>query len=867
MQQVYYLVSPYLGGSPAKKDSARSGHRAVNHILNYRLTETTPEMNPEILETESETTAGTTGFYNEALSSRIVGYDSYKPSNYLADDISYESRAYFSRYRLVGTVENPVRHTWNIADWMNDPQFSQRFQGAMGIRGTFKIKITWSTDPMTQGLYLLCYIPPNFVMPGSTLMITAASWLPYFTGLPHVLLNVARDSSAELVVPYVGETPFMPLYDTRTYNHQCGKAVLIPVVDLKSGVSPVKVVFNTYFALDNAELHGTQPNVAHLQAAAAAGTAVVEALRKSKLISTAAGFLHGWINANEDSSPIRRAASWIVGGAGKIADMMGFSKPIDVKTVQQVCIQSYNDTVACDKTFTGVVLANNSDAGLSYLDLSGAGIDEMTIKHICSRYEYFKTFEMAKTDNREKILSTWTVTPQSFAVMEEVTTATHKYSYQVPTHPMYLSTLFGKWRGSFAFKVVPVCTRFHAARLRVVMSISGTANQAYTNMSYTHTAIINLDEPDTWEFTVPFMGMNPWRRTMNIPNFYENNVTVTIFVENALIAPDSVSPTISFAVFVKGGDDLEFAELGDSWPSLPETNLRWVPWMYNLQTSGSGSGKAVESAPVIDAAKVLPGIAKTQSGFSLAPSSPASVAAHSVAVGDPIRSIRACLKRFMYCWSSASQNMYAVVTPWLPRTGTDETAPPDLLSLIAPMYTFYRGGLRYFANNYYPVRASLVHWRAPNGPYANCTAEAAAWLNAYQNSMVTVHCCVNEPLKVEVPYYHDSQCINMWTSYNDGLDGDWNIKYGSTRLELGLFINHYLGNTGAHIQRAAADDFDLGFLVSAPPLLNITPVVPPSGKAAISGSAEDKRRTTAEKAVVELLSEEELKNTDLSVKL
>ena len=206
----------------------------------------------------TDQTTGTTSFVADQLETEI--YDgSIEAPRFTRDIVSYDSRDFFSTYRKVATSVNRAdSETYAVKDFMNHDQFKFRYQGALGIRGDFKFRVTWNADPMIQGLYMLSYTPP-FVQSSETDLGTWGNKM-WYSQCPYTLINIARDNSAELIVPYVGQTAFIPLCPANNVpTDQAGRLTITPIFQPASSVSPVSIVFNVYFALDNVELFGKQP--------------------------------------------------------------------------------------------------------------------------------------------------------------------------------------------------------------------------------------------------------------------------------------------------------------------------------------------------------------------------------------------------------------------------------------------------------------------------------------------------------------------------------------------------------------------------------------------------------------------------------
>ena len=229
--------------------------------------------------------------------------------------------------------------------------------------------------------------------------------------------------------------------------------------------------------------------------------------------------------------------------------------------------------------------------------------------------------------------------------------------------------MFPKWRGSIKIKVVPCATRFHSSRIRVAISQNGSSTEMYNNMSYTHTVIVDLSDPTTREFDIPYISFNPWR---SMPTA-EERVVARFYLENPLVAPEAVSATVPVAIFVKAGNDFEFTHLRqpntDYIPSIP-LNARDA----ELQCDGQFRGLNIGSDSVI---------------------------AHQLACGDPVRSLRSQIKRFCLAIRANTKQMRVFGIPISRGLTSDGTDPLDLLSLVSLMFTFARGSTRYIVYSHH----------------------------------------------------------------------------------------------------------------------------------------------------------------------
>ena len=107
-----------------------------------------------------------------------------------------------------GTI---AQRSFPIADFIKNPTRLNKLRGSVGFKGTFGLKIVWNSEPLTSAIGLLAYVPPG------ALSKQRFIGTPFLTGCPHVVFNFATHTSAELFIPYVGESPYVPLDTTDTY--------------------------------------------------------------------------------------------------------------------------------------------------------------------------------------------------------------------------------------------------------------------------------------------------------------------------------------------------------------------------------------------------------------------------------------------------------------------------------------------------------------------------------------------------------------------------------------------------------------------------------------------------------------------------
>ena len=757
---------------------------------------------------ETVTTTDTVGFTDEAVEQTIGRAqrisEVYKESN-VTDSTTTVSQ-YLSRLRKVDSFNFSDR-TFFVKDMMNNPQILDKLRGSMGVTGSFHFRITWNSDPMIQGLYIMAYVPYGVDFPSSH--ITANGM--FLSGCPHVLINIARDTAADLIVPYVGETPYIPMVPaTLLYEKQLGALVLASLDPVRSSASPITLNGSLFFALKDAQTLGNVGMHAEFQAAAsllALGNAAAEAVKKSKVVSTGSQSIADWLNKDSGSGfvpTLRKSAGWLFGGVSKIADLLGWSKPFSLVAVQPVANLPMADLVTSDATFTGLKFANNTDAGIGSVDLSDNGTDQLQIRNFI-RKELIPVqgaiggILIKKTDLPGHLCGRYDVNFLSWK------SPSHRGDYDVVAlnHFSFLAEIFEKWRGSHTLHLVPSCTKFHSCRLRVVFTpfyaTNENALEIYENMSYTYSWVVDISDPSTWAIDIPFMNINPWSLTG------ETSGSVLFFLENPLVAPDNVHPEIRVFCFAEPGDDLEFAQ--------PHAAKNFQPWQttdepgtvnWNRFRNINPMNVEPDYYPPAELQGTIGTSRDVDESVAFVKSHTQSTTANLLAMGDPVRSLATVLRRFWPAMrTEAPSNGYFVVPR--PFNFSSDFKNPDMIALIAMNYGFFRGGMRFASQNNQTGEIFVYAGFSTDDGSMNCVGVDPTVTYMLGGQIIPFG--VIDPVKFELPYYQTTIAMNNWKRF--GGDGQWmnslvHVRYADEQVAHTLVL------------RSVADDFQFGFLIGAP---------------------------------------------------
>jgi len=419
------------------------------------------------------------------------------------------------------------------------------------------------------------------------------------------------------------------------------------------------------------------------------------------------------------------ATQTVARGVGAIARFFGFSRPINPEQPETTYVVSMPNTCNTNVHDTAVKLSldvkqeTTIDPGIVGLP----GTDELALTTFFQRESYITQFPWATTAGAETILWTTLVTP----IMMDVSNLDGQLGYRM-TSLCYGSLPFHYWRGSLIYRFVVAASPYHKGKLTVrydPRAIPPTAPPEY-NVNYTH--VLDIEESMDFEIKVGWTNTLPYlefpKLTLEDPvDDYPQPVWSTndahwdyvgrqfgngvleVSVQNCLGVPNTiVDNDVSVLVFVRAADDYEVAGPDD-------TNIQQLSL---LPQSGIMQEDANTGVGRPDASPLQLTVGSSGSPEDL-------LAIHD---GDPVTSMRQCLKRYnlhnafaldfnnwgMFKWTRSDFPHYRGLTVvgidvvQRPPDFPVSAAPPvntaynvcktTLLNYITPGFVLRRGGLR-----------------------------------------------------------------------------------------------------------------------------------------------------------------------------
>lgn len=469
---------------------------------------------------------------------------------------------------------------------------------------------------------------------------------------------------------------------------------------------------------------------------------------------------------------------------------------------------------------TSVILATSVENSIEPRnDIFGSAADDMDINYLCKHRCYVDSFTMDNTQTKDTLLYSFPVTP-----------GWCKFDFGTfkPTITAYVASMFEYWRGGLRFKIQAAKTAYHSGRVRIVyLPAAKTADVDDSDQAYNW--VLDLCNSSEIEFTIPYNNYIEWTRCRLVDSTVDVGQTslgvIRIEVLNQLRAPDSVSPTIDFNVWLAGDSDLQFSipSFQNYIPSLPDaTNItigeksRRKPLLeekFFAQVLGSQQDKGfndMEDKPQLFSMRV-----------------PAAIEPCKDTIGEIITNLRYLCRRFSYYDVVPSSQettinveypLYyfgALFDPTSSSQSTSRITPVDYISFL---YRFFRGGMRYkFMKEATDLTGSLGYQEAMLLPGVNVGSIPAVVpdtiYNRFRDGSATfihrVYSLINPILEVTTPFF--SQTTIRPIIGNDQIQPKE------------LYTNSLLyrttsNNSTVEVLRATSDDFTFGWIVGPPRL-------------------------------------------------
>jgi hypothetical protein len=791
------------------------------------------------------------------------------------DGADHTLKSFFARPKKIldGTwstsaTQGQVLTSINVPfDMLNFDVMTDKLRGFLGFRGKAIIRLVANATRFQQGRLLLNFFPQNDVNVARHDMTNFTSWgsasIIYATQLPRVDFDPSNDTDVMLEVPYITDNLYFNLVSGEGSAGIANLIVYSPLID-PTGTGQVNWTIFVHF--EDVELeYATYPSSLFTQAGPGAkgGTRSkkttnrkppdeVEATKaKTGPVSSVLGTVADIATALVDVpilSSIAAPVSWVAGALRDVAAFFGFSKPQNIHAVQFVNNNPHRNAVNSTGTDNSYNLGLFEDNKVQHLPgFAGTDVDEMSINHIIAIPAFYTSFNWAASATAGTSISTIPCDPSLYFQTTSAQTV-NGTTGQTGVHciPLtYISQMFAKYRGSIRFTYKLVKTEFHSGRLLVVFG-AGTQNTAdinFTNTAYTHREILDIRESTEFTFVCPYASTRPYH---DIPSGIGGSADphttygyISVYVLNPLVAPPTVSQTVTMLVEVSAAEDFEFAI-----PSM----LRTMPYMLNFPSISPYPGPAPGVPPVItQAGDTVDGTvtASVHEQKTYKPIGSSSLVqdhhdSAALCIGEKIVSLRHLLKRSLasFAFNSTATSMCIVpniplaMTPGVP--GTNFWHYFDYYDFIAPLYGLFRGSVvikRLYTPHVTDVRttAYVSMYQRPiqagDSQYIRYT-NIDCYGNAITQAVVPLSDEMNEFPEYSIPYYSDRHVSVNTIATNAQTQVS---SYHRPTTVLGVMTRYPTTPEYDDVySRSVGEDFSFGYFLSTVPLFYIQTVSQPA---------------------------------------
>lgn len=740
----------------------------------------------------------------------------------------------------------------DITPFLSSTNVASKVNGWFSLRGTWHCKLTINAQPMQQGRLSMGFLPRL----DSTRIAQLDETLYTRTQRPRVDIDAAVDTNVTLSMPYISPYLGINLTDGTGRMGQFSAWVYSPLLT-PSG--PTTVGYSVYMWMTDVELQyptfvaQVRDDVFRAQVGSSSRGNTVEAERADTGSGLNVAKSIGLSMVKElvpTISSLGGIPEWakVVLKGGAMA--MGWSKPIGKFMAGRMESGVFAHTNHADGTTfarnMGIILENRIEP---YPGFAGQDVDEMSYNYICSIPAYHSATTWATGPGSGTLLLTIPLTPSTFEY------AVSLWQYRLPVN--YVAQFHRLWRGSFMFHFKIVKTSFHSGRLMLVWRPgSYTSGGTLSDSQYCYREVLDLRESNEFSVTIPYVSTTPYKAKDNNGVFPSVGV-IQLFVLAPLVAPTTVTQSVSILTEVCACDDLEFAE--------PVRPLCYPVAPGSTQVLGRSPEEEIFDAEVVEETQEgvdTPKVSRSTKKKSADPKveRPAfkaqvlgeeecesdrsatialtddpicsttmydAVSNATHCIGEKITSIKQLLLRAAPWMSFDSPAGGSTVRfrdkffSGVEATGYAVSRMPtnmDYLNLFAPMYALCRGSFRYLmytttntnVNGTWRVSLSSVDTQfGANLVQTVAVADVNKLWNLSYNT-VLAHNITAGGVEIQTPFY--SSLPSKYTEINTALTA------GFTSDDNMVSLRHTASSVVV-VMRAAGDDFSFGFFIGVPPTI------------------------------------------------
>jgi hypothetical protein len=488
---------------------------------------------------------------------------------------------FLSRPVLINSIAwqetDVVTHTTSIRPWynfFNDTRIKYKLNNWAFIKCNLKIKVVFNASPFYYGAAMMVYQPlpafkPNNIYDDSTLN----TMIPY-SQMKRAMIYPQHAEGIEMTLPFFLPTNFLHVSTAQEFTDMgLLKFVIMSQLQSANGTTGTGIGVNIYAWAENVVLSGPTVGLSMqdgvMQDGDEYGNGPIS--RPASAIASVAARLGDVPVIGKFATATSIGASAV----SSIAKLFGFTNVPNIANqhgVQQRPLPPIATTEIC-YPFEKLTVDSKNELTIDHRSVGLPPMDEMCISNLVQRESYLTQFNWTTSNSTNDLLWNTAVTPQLYAATGD----SNFYLYMPPM--CWLSTMFHQWRGDVIFRFRVVCSQYHKGRLRISFDPDGYAGENIASDAVSATVvmteILDLSEKLDIEMRIPYQQFLAWCGTKVSTDLTQSatpygtaatfrhvrgstNGSLTIRVLNTLSAPVA-SSTISVLVFVRGAENMEFA--------------------------------------------------------------------------------------------------------------------------------------------------------------------------------------------------------------------------------------------------------------------------------------------------------------------
>ena len=719
----------------------------------------------------------------------------------------------------------------NPSSTLNTPLMADKLKGFLGFRATTVYRIVFNANRFQQGRYILSYVAlggaDRSLASTSTWVADHSSTLVQRTTLPHLEIDLCCDTEGIIKIPFNSAMNFFSFAAiTAGTVGSLGVLQLTPYSPLSAVTGNVTASFTIYSYFEDVQL---------VSAAVPQSGRVFTSRKKSETQveqdSMGVGPVSSALIKVRDASAIlgnvpllssyANTVSWFSDILASSAKVFGWSKPVSLEASNRMT-QNYLPYAAnldsVDMSFPLSLSVENAVGPCA--GFSGTDVDEMSFQFLATIPVWAKTISWPTSAAANTQLTSFNngVADDVFSTTVNTATIYHYSPLQ------FLAQHFEQWRGSMVYKIKLVKTEFHSGRLLVYFNPANYQVAPFlpadmASSSYAHRQIIDIRETNEFTFVVPYIADSSYRETSTTGTGPTG--TLYIMVLDPLVAPATVSQSVTLLLEKAGGPDMEFA--------VPQTNNNTYI-----------AGVTPQSGPIFSSVPSSTNVCSNMNATIGSSSFSGDGAVHALdCVGEKVQSVRSLLKlpfRLIPSQSLTINNFLFMVPFGIncafvnAATNVKPQILCDLYSRFASMYVYSRGGVRVkfldnmAVTNPQPIAVQLVTREVtPLNRQQLYTWSAVGpgggTLPTDPNGMPTHWYRAGYSGEVQVPQYSryhsrvNSHCVtHSLKEYGDTVDLAPNVY-------LSRYTAPITATADCNVIRSGSDDLNFGNFLSVPPMI------------------------------------------------